>query len=56
MFKYKGNMSSSVSFGLNNAVEIEEGKRENRQGEWGREREGIGEEGRAGESKKEKLK
>lgn len=56
MFKYKVTMSSSVSFGLNNVVEIEEAKRENRQEEWGREREGIGEEGRDGESKEEKLK
>lgn len=56
MFKYKVNLSSNVSFGLNNEVEKEEGKREKRQGEWEREREGIGEEGREGESKKEKFK
>ena len=36
MFKDKVKMSSSVSFGLNSAVEIEEEKRENRQGEWGK--------------------
>lgn len=45
MFKYKVDLSSSVSFGLNNVVEKEEEKSENRQGEWERERVGIGEEG-----------
>lgn len=56
MFSYKVNLSSRISFGLNNVVEKEEGKREKRQGEWERQREGIGKEGREGESKEEKFK